>query len=404
MTETGESTAVGVGPTDKILIATVVEVTFKAPVKASLAGALVTAPHWKFGDPADQPTKKPVVYALNTASVQLEVKVEVTKSQNVSGDAKLIGTLDELTFEGQCPTGEGKHTVQVTLKKVPDSLRRLRGSIVWGLECDGAGLSLALNATQVEFFTIFKPPLAPFPAHGLGVPVEALRWVFLRGGVDRVQKPEELVVAVTRACHGRPGTKYDTVHGGAHFLQGGSVFELLRYCSPGGGAANCYDQAAAVYLLSRAFGADVRMLYLGYSQLTPDDNFGYINTTALVGVQACNNPFYQSNGSTTFSLPNGGTMVVGTFPKPLAPTNWNQDTPKKGMRTSFGNHAFCSYSDQVYDACAGPVTGTSRSDYVKSSIDASCNYYDLFGSKPGTAADIATNLCLLLGLQPTSWV
>lgn len=404
MTEIGEPTALGAGPNAKLLEAAVIELEFAAPVKASLENALITPPHWKFGDPTDKPTKKPVVYPANASSVKAKVKVKVTKSKNISGDAKLVGTLNQLVFKGTCPTSEGEHTVEVSLEKVPDYLLRLRGSISWGLEVDSAGFSMALNSTQVEFMVIFRPPLSPFPAHPLGVPVEALRWVFLRGSVDRMGKEPDLVAAVTRACHARPSTKYDTVRGGAHFLQGGSVYELIRYCGPAGGVANCYDQAGAVYLLSRAFGADARMLYLGYSELTPSDNFGFINTTALVGVMACNNPFYQSGSSTTFTLPDGSKMVVGTFPRPLAPTDWNHDTPKRGMRTSFGNHAFCSFNDKIYDACAGPVTGSSRRDYVQSSIDRSTNYYGIFGTSPGRESDIATNLCALLGLQPVSWV
>ena len=39
-------------------------------------------------------------------------------------------------------------------------------------------------------------------------------------------------------------------------------------------------------------------------------------------------------------------------------------------RTAFGNHAFASYGGMVYDACAGPTTGSqTEAAYVASTIE-----------------------------------
>lgn len=60
-------------------------------------------------------------------------------------------------------------------------------------------------------------------------------------------------------------------------------------------------------------------------------------------------------------------------------------------RTFFANHAFCRYDGLIYDACAGPYTGTPEATYLASTIDRSTSlevYDPRYGQVAGDAADI----------------
>jgi len=414
MPEIGEPVSVAIitDPKAPVLVGAVVELSFQKPAKTSLDKTLVEAPHWKHGEEHPGTTSKhPVAYPLGAANVVAKLKVKITESKNVSGTGKLSGTLGPLTFHGDCPTGEGEHDVEAKIDELPDTLVWVRGDAAWGLEVESIGRTIALNSTRIELFTLLEGPQYPFPSHKLGVPVEALRWVFLRAGAGGMKTAEELVTAVTRACHRRPNTQYDTVEGGAHFLLRGSKYDLTGYIAPptSPAVANCYDQAGAVYLLSRAFGVPVDIVYLGNWDGSPQEFFGYINTTSLVGVPGCNNPFYNS-GEVVHILPDPKDprkrKPIMAFPKPQAPRRWGGDVEKlskEGARTSFGNHAFCSLGGNIYDACAGPASGSSREGYVKAAIDSTTDYYDLLGLKAGTAAQIAPVLARRPSLLPKDW-
>lgn len=110
--------------------------------------------------------------------------------------------------------------------------------------------------------------------------------------------------------------------------------------------------------LCGAVGVDTTWFYLR--------PYGFINTTNLVGVGNCNNPFFGSNGS---------SAVVPA------------DDPK---RTAFDNHAFCGLAGKVLDACACPHIGTeTKAQYCTVAIDTTPALYARFsGFRPGTAADI----------------
>lgn len=57
-------------------------------------------------------------------------------------------------------------------------------------------------------------------------------------------------------------------------------------------------------------------------------------------------------------------------------------------RTAFGNHAFASYGGMVYDACAGPTTGSqTEAAYVASTIDHSTSAE---AAAAGDTSDIST--------------
>lgn len=127
---------------------------------------------------------------------------------------------------------------------------------------------------------------------------------------------------------------------------------------------NCYDQAAMVQVLSTLSSGRASWLYLR--------PYGYINTTWLIGIGWCNNPFYQFNGS---------QPMMGT-----------DDTD----RLAFDNHVFNGQldrfniiNDRIYDACAGPHTGNENSlQYLNAAIDTTTTLYATTGTWYGTEYNI----------------
>jgi hypothetical protein len=332
-------------PPDTEFAAELVSVTFKSGVKTSHAQAEVTPPHWeagkeaaieddwtdmakKLGLPAAPYSKRVAVYLVKGkagASYDVEVKLKVTKSKNVSGDGKLRGNFNGLSIEGTCPTGTGEHTVVATITEPPETIQSYRGKIGWGIEVDSASLSVELGTTLAEIYFILGKPTAPYSADGVWA--EVLRFLCGKVGVVGQNDGKDAAQKITTYCHSAHGLRYDTDHGASHYGVGplGGDFELKDYIARGIPSCNCYDQAAAVQALSGALGVSV-----GWRYLRP---FGYIKPTNLVGVGQCNNPFFGSDDS-----------------KKLVAV----DSPD---RTAFGNHAFASApSKNILDACAGPHT------------------------------------------------
>ena len=111
-------------PADVEFAAQLVSVRFKTPVKTSHTKAEIVGPHWELGkqdeiedDWGEQAkrmrlpfelyySRRAAVYLVKGAgkSWEVEVKVKVTKSKNVSGTANLAGRLRGLTIEGTRPT------------------------------------------------------------------------------------------------------------------------------------------------------------------------------------------------------------------------------------------------------------------------------------------------------------
>jgi len=351
-------------PLQKSLKGMVTEVTFKSNIKVSYAKATVPTPHWKLGvDVKDgDGSKRPAVYLLENkgGSHDLSVKVKITENKNVSGNGKLIGTLGDLEMEGQCPLSVGEHDVPVKIKKLPASIKWYHDDVSWGLEVADLGQTITLdNPTRLEVFVILDKPAAFYDT--VGVWTEALR--FLCEKVSVVDETTEAGASakITTYCHGSHGLNYDTSIGSPVYgCDGtGGTFDLAGYIKKSSGSTvNCYDQAGAIQSLSGALGVKLTWYFLR--------PFGFIQTTNLVGVGSCNNPFYVSNGT---------TAVIAV------------DDPR---RTGFGNHAFGGLGGKVHDACAGPHTGSeTKSQYVGVAIDATKALYTWVGDdKPGTDSDI----------------
>ncbi len=382
MPDFGEQICVAVPPTtppDQEFAAELVSVKFDSGVKVSHSKATVNGPHWevgkdkeitddwaatakKLGLPAEPYSKRPAVYLIKgapDAEYYLTVEVKVTKSVNVSGEAKLLGNFNGLVIEGWCETSAGTHKVDAKIVDPPDSIKCYRGEIAWGLDLEDAPICQSLGSSLAElYFILDKPKPRPYPD---GVWVEALRFLCGKVGVVGESSTEGVAEKITRYCHTPHKLRYDTNHGASSYgldMQGGE-FELMGYMKKTSARCNCYDQAAAVQAFSLALGASVGWVYL--------NPYGFIKETNLVGVGRCNNPFF-------------GLDVT----KKVVP----DDSPD---RTAFGNHAFAELpSENVLDACAGPHTGSeSRKDYVEASIDATPSLYPT-SFQPGTAADIAS--------------
>jgi hypothetical protein len=369
--------AVAASPPEVEFAAELVSVRFKTPVKTSHTKAEIVGPHWEVGkepeidDDWGAQAKKmrlPVeVYYSRRAAVYLvkragktwevEVKVKVTKSKNVSGDAKLEGHLRGLSIEGTCPTAAGEHTITAKITDPPDSIQAYRGKIAWALAVESAGISANLGTTLAEvYFILGQPTTTPYHK---GVWVEVLRFLCGRVGVRGETDAQRATQRITTYCHSQHSLHYNTRNGGARYGVGtyGGTFKLADYMLRLKKICNCYDQAAAVQALSAALG--VRLLWL---YLSP---FGFIKPTNLVGVGECNNPFFMSNGS---------ERLVAV------------DSPD---RTAFGNHAFVgSGTGNILDACAGPHIGREPlPEYLESSIDDTPSIYR-WGFRAGRVSDI----------------
>lgn len=255
-------------------------------------------------------------------------------------------------------------------KNTADKIKKETYSFQWKLtEINGETLSTAIDLNSISnviVYTISDASISPWTPNGSGSSqpwVSALEFAIHTAGAGG-KNASAALAAITSYLHTGHGMTYDADGGGrAHFASGSSAssFNLTGYMSKTGNIVNCYDQAAAVVALGRLLGIGVNYRFM--------DPFGYINTTNVVGVGNCNNPFYP-----LLSAPYN-IKIVGndnTFPN----------------RIGFGNHAFANYDGMVYDACAGPATGSqTEAAYVASTIDHST---PAEAAEAGDTSDIST--------------
>jgi hypothetical protein len=379
MTQIGEAVTMEMlAPIDPFeFAARVVSVDFVDSVPVTVQGAKVAGPHWAYDTRTsylqDWTSKttypralqwffstKPAAYT-RTGGRKVTVKVKVEKSKGVSGDGNLLGLFGALLIKGTCPTSEGEHSVDATLVGWDDAIHAAVGAIQWGLEVSSLGVSFALGPSFVELYVLLNKPARMYKN---GVPAEVLRFMS-RGMMLVGESTEEGVnTVVTRYAHGRHKLTYDTKQGASHYDigfpdQAVTNFPIVKYVLRTDPTVNCYDQAAAVQCLSGAVGVAVGWIYM--------DPYGFINDTHLVGVPGlCNNPFFKAPGR--------------------APTP--HCDPENLKRSAFGNHAFCSYSGKILDACAGPHLGwESTSQYVDAAVDSTTTLNQRYGGFPGTASN-----------------
>lgn len=352
-------------PLKKVFEAKIIEIIFKSHVKVCRNKKVVPKDfHWKEGVDVNDNiySKRPAVYIIKSKgkSDDVIVKIQVTKSQNISGNGKLSSKLGAFAIEGQCPLNLGIHDVNAKIKDLPDSIQWYKGDAVWGLEIPDLNESRALNTTRVELFSVLDTPFKEIYQNKKGVWVEALRLLCDKADVLGVQTSQEAVKKIAEYCHGTGhGLKYDSEFGGdssygAH-SSGSSSFKLADYLKGNNLTtnqqfANCADQAGALQALCGAVGVEIKWIC--------HSPFGFIKATNLLGYGKCNNPFFKMNGTSQYIDP-------------------NKDPTSYSNRTSFGWHAFCCLEGTaakkkgILDACVGPHVGNeSDEDYAKASIDA----------------------------------
>jgi len=377
--EVGESACAAAAylpPPDTELVAELLSVTFKSPVKVSRARATIAGPHWERGQeaaieddwsatarkmrlPPEPYSTRAAVYLVRDAGAahDVEVRLRISKSRNVSGPAVLAGSLNGLMVEGTCPSVVGEHLVTATIANPPDGTLACRGRIGWAISIPGAALTLGLGTSLAEIYFILGEPRRPFQAGGVWV--EVLRFIFGRMGAVGCDDRRLVAARIATYCHSQHSLRYETDRGRPQYGVGphGGRFKLTGYMLRTAPVCNCYDQAAAIQTFAAALGIDVRWLYLS--------PFGYIKTTRLVGVGWCNNPFFGADES---------KRVVA------------DDCCE---RSAFGNHAFVAgHSEGTFDACAGPHVGEETPfQYLSASIDDTPALYR-HRFRPGRVADI----------------
>ncbi|QRK07178.1 hypothetical protein JQX13_45220 [Archangium violaceum] len=377
--EIGEAVNVPVAASAELkewkLRAEILEVTFKGTIKVSRGKTLISPPHWKKGEDVNDVwadakkmglpqeaaySKKAaamLIHEADGATKDVEVKIKVIEAENVSGEGELLGCLGDMEITAKLPLGVGEHVVKAQIKTLPYRIAWYRGSIEWRVSFADPGGSIVLGGSDVEVFFLPAVPIIPFKTE---VWVEVLRFLCNRMGVVGLKTPGEVLEKITRYCHTGHGLEYDTLEGKYHYGDPDArEFRLNGYMKGEDPECCCYDQASAVQVFAAALGVSTEWLFM--------EPFGYIHTTNLIGVGACNNPFYRSNGT--------DKIVMPLHPK----------------RTSFGNHAFVRMAGKILDACAGPHVGMEKTrEYLDNTIDYDPKRYPYPNwERAGTVDDIS---------------
>ncbi len=378
----------------------ITELTWQSGIKTFQNNQTVNGPHWQTG----WNNSWAGVYSLSYGHRAVNLKVKITKAENVAGQVKVEGELGGFSVIGVCPAAVGTHVVSATASLVNQTINKYEGSLRWQLQWNNQ--RFGANQIPIEVYIIYNKPMAFYKR---GVWIEALRFLFNRVKITRFQKQAHSVGEITRYCHGSHGFKYDTTRGAPRYGMGaqGGTFNLTEYLVPTIPLVNCYDQAGAVQTLAGALGIQVNWLFQPEPQILM---FGYINKTNLIGVGDCNNPFFSGVAPPKPPRPSSPHGKIPPPPKPPRPSSPHGKIPpplpsvpgnvpvvpyNHPKRTSFGNHAFCEFNAKIHDACAGPHAGTES---LKEYLDASVDYAhsdDMFNLgkkfKAGRAVDVKTD-------------
>jgi len=175
----------------------------------------------------------------------------------------------------------------------------------------------------------------------------------------------DALVNLTKKLHSGHGLTYDVNSWGQSkyidFRTG--EFLLTAYLAKSNGnVVNCYDQAGALYIMSRMMGINSEFVFMGnrtvrnprtgavlYTNGKPP--FGFVNPVDLVGEELCNNPFYPNTTS--------GKITS------------DSDETDPAVRTMFVNHAFVRHAGLIYDACALYLGTGNLQQYATATIDIS---------------------------------
>ena len=210
----------------------------------------------------------------------------------------------------------------------------------------------------------------------------ALEFAIVKAGAQGKSTDKDALAAITKYLHSGHGLVYDTVKGAPRYRDPTTgVFSATTYITVPNSAGvtnlvNCYAQAHGVVTLGNLLGPSVNAI----PRFTMP--FGYINTTDLVGVGSCNNPFFNTTNEVNY-IDNVTSSGIVSYSSCMPPTNRVCGVDDK-KRSSFSNHMYAILNNggtnYVFDACAGPVVGNlDRDAYLNMTIDHSTSDERLLG-------------------------
>jgi len=269
--------------------------------------------------------------------------------QTPSGDA---ATFTALLQDGrETPRVIGNHTVAL----------RWRVESMANVKFTGGYWEYLAETTQNNVYTLLDAPKMPWNDGGGGEGsypwFGALEFVIGPAkngktcGTDGIADAHEAMRKITEYLFYEHKCQYDTDRGKWRYGCAVNYLESFRFNGyirlSKGHTVNCYDQAGALYVSSRLVGINSDFYFM--------EPFGMIKPTYLVGYdKKCNNPFFRNFKD--------GINSPESYMEPYV-------KDEKIVRTGFGNHAFVVYDALVYDACARPVIGKSKSQYFNVTID-----------------------------------
>lgn len=205
----------------------------------------------------------------------------------------------------------------------------------WNWYCkniNGSSPEEHLGSTLNKIFIVLAQPQSPWTITGQTQPwtdalVKSCLWAYGE------TTPAGAAEKITQHLFSDVGGLYD-VYSGAPFYttNGGSAdFEMTNFLNniPSVSDVNCYDMGKSLVSFANVVGCEFSYRY--------SNPFGYLNCIHAIGRGWTNNPFYDGNP----------TQAI---------------VPEDSYRTGFGNHAFGSISDNIFDACL-TVDGDSNPDY-----------------------------------------
>ena len=372
---------------------------------------------------------KPAVYFINKSNatghktIKLNVVLKTICGSklpiSVSGsEAKLIISFNNKEFTSKdfnLPLKDSETTV--TFEFSIDQICWLK-SPIFSLEYNDNGTPIRKNnifseKIPLEAFVLYEEPASFYKP---GVWSEALRFLFEKTNINNDSQEEQSLEKITRYLHSQHGVRYDIYGGNPYFTSfQKNSFSLMGYLKKEAtkeeiidpykkgpdkfnrvekeivdasiqhcNIVNCYDQGAAVNVLSGALGIKTELLFIA--------PFGYIKEAKLVGIDdsfdfiptsppdVCNNPFFANINFSPLRIFNFKLKKINGRDRIV--DNDHLD------RSGFGNHVVCTFlsnnktfSDYtndlnqyvkdvlIYDACAGPTLGLDFDQYTKKAIE-----------------------------------
>lgn len=194
---------------------------------------------------------------------------------------------------------------------------------------DGTGSpEVHIGDSQNKIFIVLAEPKSPWNTNIQTQPwadalAKSCSWAF--GEATPADATEE----ITQHLFNNVGGKYDSKEGAPKYDDYGNfkATEFLNHI-PSVSTVNCYDMGRSLVTFANVVGCG-----LSYRFSSP---FGYLNCIKAIGGVWTNNPFYKYKGK-----------YMKVNPNPIVKEDWTENDG----RSRFGNHAFGSISDHIFDAC-----------------------------------------------------